>query len=120
MIYDGDCGFCSMWIRRWQLATGNRLDYLPSQDPRVGARFPEVPPGELETAVQLVETDGCVYAGAEAVFRALAHNSQGARWRDWYERSPVFARVTEWSYRLIARHRGFFSALARLARPRRL
>ena len=49
MIYDGDCNFCSLWIHRWQLTTGDRLDFLPFQDPGVAARFPEVPRGQFET-----------------------------------------------------------------------
>jgi predicted DCC family thiol-disulfide oxidoreductase YuxK len=110
MIYDGDCNFCSLWVHRWQHAIGEHLDYLPFQDPRVASRFPEVPRGQLETAVQLIETDGRVYGGAEAVFRALAHKPHGDWLLGWYERSSVFARVTEWGYRLVARHRSFFSA----------
>jgi len=120
MIYDGDCNFCLRWIHRWQLSTGDQLDFLPFQDPRVAARFPEVPRGQFETAVQLVEKDGRVYGGAEAVFRVLAHNPHGDWLLDWYEHSPVFARVTEWGYRLVARHRVFFSVLTRLAWGRHL
>ena len=58
MIYDGDCNFCSLWIHRWQVTTGEHLDFLPFQDPSVGARFPELPRGQFETAVQLIEPDG--------------------------------------------------------------
>ena len=120
MIYDGDCSFCSLWVHRWQHKTGDHLDYLPFQDPRVAARFPELPRGQFEIAVQFIETDGRVYAGAEAVFRARAHNPRRVRLLAWYEHSPVFARVTEWGYRLVARHRRFFSALTRLTCGRRL
>ena len=120
MIYDGDCNFCKLWVHRWQHTTGDHLDYLPFQDPCVAARFPEVPRGQFETAVQLIEIDGRVYGGAEAVFRALAHNPHGDWLLDGYEHSHVFARVTEWGYRLVARHRGFFSALTRLAWGRHL
>jgi lipase maturation factor 1 len=111
MIYDGDCHFCSRWIHRWQQSAGDHLDYLPFQDPSVAALFPEVPRGRFEAAVQLVDTDGCVYGGAEAVFRARAHDPRYARLLDWYERSHLFARVAEWGYRRVARHRGFISAL---------
>ena len=90
MIYDGDCNFCSLWIHRWQQTTGNDLDYLPFQDPSVAARFPEVPRGQFEAAVQLVETDGRVYGGAEAVFRALAHKPRRGRLLHSYQRSPAF------------------------------
>jgi lipase maturation factor 1 len=114
MIYDGDCNFCSLWIHRWRQTTGDCLDYLPFQDPSVATRFPEVPRGQFETAVQLVEPDGCVYGGAEAVFRALAQNPHEGWLLDWYEHAPVFAHASEWGYRVVARHRTFFSALTRL------
>jgi predicted DCC family thiol-disulfide oxidoreductase YuxK len=114
MVYDGDCNFCSLWIHRWQLTTGDRIDFLPFQDPRVAERFPEVPRGQLETAVHLIESSGTVYGGAEAVLRALAHNPHEEWLLDWYDHSPVFAHTSEWGYRLVARHRGFFSALTRL------
>ena len=115
MIYDGDCDFCSRWVSRWRYAAGDRLDYLPFQDARIAARFPELPRNQFERAVQLVETDGRVYSGAEAIFRALAHRPR-ARWLlHWYQRSPGFARASEWGYRLVARHRRHFSALTRKA-----
>ena len=115
MIFDGDCSFCSLWIRRWQHATGDDVDYLPFQDSRIAAQFPELPRGRFETAVQLVEPDGAVYGGAEAVFRAIAHKPHEHWLLDWYYHSPAFAHAAEWSYRLVARHRRFFSLLTRLA-----
>ena len=115
LIYDGDCDFCSLWIRRWRQVIGDRLDYLPFQHAGVAACFPEVPHGRFEAAVQLIETDGHVYGGAEAVFRALAHRPRGRRLLRWYQRSSVFACASEWAYRVIAGHRRFFFALTRLA-----
>jgi predicted DCC family thiol-disulfide oxidoreductase YuxK len=113
MVYDGDCNFCTLWIRRWQQMTGDSVDYLPAQDPRVPAQFPEIPPEQFNTAVQLIETDGTVYSGAEAVFRTQAH-SPNRRWPlRTYEHSPVFADFTEWSYRLVAGHRTLFSRWTR-------
>ncbi len=120
MVYDGDCNFCSLWVHRWQRTTGDHLDYLPFRDPSVAVRFPEVPRGQFETAVQLVEPDGGVYGGAEAVFRALALNPHEGWLLDWYEHSPVFAHASEWGYRLVARHRGFFSGVTRLGWGRHL
>ncbi|HLX95061.1 MAG TPA: lipase maturation factor family protein [Verrucomicrobiae bacterium] len=113
MVFDGDCNFCTLWIRRWQHLTGASVDYLPAQDPNIGTRFPEIPREQFDTAVQLIESDGTVYSGAEAVFRTLAHGSH----RQWpwrtYESSPAFADITEWAYRLVATHRAFFSLLTR-------
>jgi predicted DCC family thiol-disulfide oxidoreductase YuxK len=120
LVYDGDCNFCTLWIRRWQGVTGDRVDYLPFQDQRVEAQFPEVPRDRFESAVQLVLPDGAVLCGAEAVFRSLAFNPHGRWWLDWYEHSPAFARVSEWGYGFVARHRTGFSFLTRLLWGRHL
>jgi lipase maturation factor 1 len=113
MVFDGDCNFCTLWIRRWQQVTGEAVDYLPSQDPVVARQFPEIPPGQFSTAVQLIETDGKVYPGAEAVLRALAKNPH---WR-WpvktYAKIPGLARIMEQAYDFIASHRTLFSRLTR-------
>jgi predicted DCC family thiol-disulfide oxidoreductase YuxK len=109
LIYDGDCGFCLRWIRRWQWATADRVDYLPYQDPVVSARFPEIPRAHFETSVQLIQPDGAVFSGAEAVFRARAYGPHAQWLVDCYQHWPAFAAVTEWAYRVVARHRTFFS-----------
>ena len=71
MLFDGDCHFCRRWIERWRDMTGEEVEYASFQE--AGARFPEIPRREFERAVQLVETDGTVVGGAEAVFRSLAY-----------------------------------------------
>src|SRR5438094_6680551 len=76
MIFDGDCNFCAFWIKRWQRATGDRVDYVPFQDATVAARFPDLAREQMEAAVQLVDPDGSAYSGAEPAFRRLAHHPQ--------------------------------------------
>lgn len=114
LVFDGDCNFCAIWIRRWRHITGDRLDYLPFQDSSVSTRFPEVPREQFESSVQLLESNGEVYSGAEAAFRALAHNPREQWLLEWYTHSAVFARTSERVYRFVARHRPFFSVLTRL------
>src|SRR5271155_706631 len=113
MVFDGDCNFCTLWIRRWRQMTGEAVDYLPAQNANIAAQFPEIPRERFDTAVQFIETDGAVYSGAEAVFRALAHNPK----RQWllraYKKSPAFARITECAYSFVAGRRTFFSRLTR-------
>ena len=119
MVFDGDCQFCRFWIRRWQRLTGDHIEYLPFQDPRIAAQFPELPRSRFEQSVQFIEPDGTVYSGAEAVFRSLAVNP---RWRFWlrlYEKVPGFRPLTESFYRFIANHRTTFSALTRFFMGRR-
>lgn len=114
MIYDGDCCFCTLWIHRWQCTTGELVEYLPSQDPQVAQRFPEIPRTEFDSSVQLVETDGTIYNGAEAVFRSLAHKDTFQWVLNFYEDFPLFRQATEWSYHFVATHRTFFSYATRL------
>jgi predicted DCC family thiol-disulfide oxidoreductase YuxK len=113
LVYDGDCRFCTLWIKRWQQITSDQVDYLPFQDASVAARFPDIPREQFATAVQLIEPSGEVFSGARAAFGALASN---ASWR-WplrcYESSRLFAHITEGSYRFVAKHRAFFSRLTR-------
>ena len=111
LVFDGDCNFCTLWVRRWQQMTGASVDYLPAQDPHIAAQFPEIPSRQFDTAVVLIETDGLVYSGAEAIFRTWAHNPK----RQWplrgYEKSPPLARLTELAYRLVSENRPLFSRL---------
>ena len=113
LVFDGDCNFCTWWVRRWQQTTGDRVDYLPAQDPRIAAQFPEIPRQQFDAAVQLIETDGSVYSGAEAVFRILAHHPNHQWPLRIYEKSKTFAHLTEWVYRLVSENRTFFSLLTR-------
>jgi len=110
LVFDGECGFCRYWIVRWRQHTRDAVDYQPYQDPEITRRFPELPRERYARAVQLIESDGSVFEGAEAVFRTLARS--GRRTLMWcYERLPGFATLTERSYCLIADHR---SAAARI------
>lgn len=113
LVYDGDCHFCGLWIRRWRQWTGDAVEYLPAQDPRIAEQFPEIPPTAFDTAVQLITPAGIVYSGAEAVFRSLAGNPAWGWLLRGYEDFPLFARLSEWAYRLVAEHRPLFSRLTR-------
>ena len=114
LLYDGDCGFCSVWIDRWRRVTADRIDYLPFQGPHIARQFPEIPREQFALAVQLIRPDGAVFCGAEAVFLALASNPDKQWWLRWYRRSPLFARLAEAGYRFVSNHRRSFSALTRL------
>jgi predicted DCC family thiol-disulfide oxidoreductase YuxK len=118
LVFDGDCNFCTCWVRRWQQTTGDRVDYLPAQDLRIAAQFPEIPRQKFDAAVQLIETDVSVYSGAEAVFRILAHHPNHQLLLCIYEKSKTFAQLTEWVYRLVSKNRTFFSLLTRWFRGR--
>jgi predicted DCC family thiol-disulfide oxidoreductase YuxK len=111
LIYDGDCDLCRRWIARWSHVTEARIDIISSQE--AAHLFPEISPEQFQSSVQLVQPDGVVYEGAEAVFRTLAFNSSH-RWPLWLYRNVYgVASATEFIYRFIARHRGSISRVMR-------
>ena len=114
MIFDGDCHFCGLWIKRWHQETGDRVEYIRSQDAQTAERFPELTRERLATSVHLVECDGTVFTGAEAVFRALACNPEKRRWLRLYRDYDWLAELSERAYHFVAGHRTLFSWLTRL------
>ncbi len=108
MLFDGACGFCKYWIERWQARTGERIEYHAYQD--AASRYPEIAAPEFERAVQLVESNGRVTSGADAVFRALELSDVRVPW----PRGCVWMKIARTAYGFIASHRVFFSFLTRL------
>lgn len=109
LIWDRDCGFCRSWIERWRATTGDRIQYAPFQE--VADRYPEIPLESFERAVQLIDADGTVSSGAEAVCKTLAVVPRLA-WIAWlYRRVPGVAPVAEVGYRAVAKNRRVFSRL---------
>src|ERR1700674_566430 len=111
LLFDGECGFCRVWIARWKAMTGDRVDYAPSEE--AGARFPEIPTEAFRRSVQLVLPDGEVRSGAHAVASTLALAGRGFPLRA-YERVPGAARAAEAGYAFIAAHRTAASRATRL------
>ena len=108
-VYDGDCGFCRRWVSQWQSQTGDQVIYLPYQ--QVAFKFPQIPESTFREAVHLIEPDGRISRGAEAVLRTLAFAPR-KRWMLWaYEHLPGVAPVSEAVYRAVARRRARFSAV---------
>lgn len=111
LVFDGDCHFCTLWIKRWQQISGDGVDYVPFQSAEGAARFPELPREQFATAVQLIEPDGTVHSGARAALGALARHRLWAGLLWLYRHWGFFARAAETSYRFVAGHRGLFSKL---------
>ncbi len=112
LVYDGDCGFCRLWIERLKALAGDRIECAPYQE--ASSRFPQIPIENFARAVQLILPSGEVLAAAHAVFRAEAY-APGRGWMLWaYERIPGAAVLSEAFYRFVARRRPFFSKVTRL------
>jgi predicted DCC family thiol-disulfide oxidoreductase YuxK len=113
LVFDGDCKFCRCWIERWRHVTGEEISYAEYQ--QAATRFPDVPESAFAEAVQLVEPDGTVTAGADAIFRAfeLGASKGGHRSLTRLGKVPGVRSVARLVYRFVARHRMLFSRLTR-------
>jgi predicted DCC family thiol-disulfide oxidoreductase YuxK len=112
LIWDGECHFCRRWIERWREITGDKVDYETSQN--VTDRFPEIPREQFQRSVVLIEPDGAVFTGAEAVFRSLRCRSSKRWLASSYYHIPGFAPITEAFYKFTASNRRFASGMTRL------
>src|ERR1700730_5091258 len=99
LIFDGQCGFCRIWIQYWKQVTGPGVEYAAAED--VSASYPDIPREDYGKSVQLVMPEGEVLSGARAVFTTLTH-APGMAWVLWaYQHLPGFAPVTQAAYKLI-------------------
>jgi len=109
LIYDGDCKFCRRWIERWRSITHEQINYAPYQE--VSQQYPQISRDQFQQSVQLIETDGKIYSGAEAVFRTLSQSPNRSWMLGLYQKLPGFKVITEWFYRSVAGNRNIFSDL---------
>src|SRR5207249_8976389 len=104
--------FCRRWIERWREITAGEVEYAPYQE--IAERFSEIPREQFQRSVVYIDKTGQAFVAAEAVYRSLRCRPS-KKWLWWgYQRIPGFAAISEFGYRLIARHRGFASAITRL------
>ncbi len=82
-----------------------------------GARFAQdISIESFRSAVHLIETDGTIYQGAEAVFQMLSYGTgTGSGLGLWcYRRIPGWAGLTRFGYRFVAGHRPLTSAATKV------
>ena len=110
LLWDGACGFCRMSVERVAYQVGDRVAPAPYQE--AGARFPDIPEELMARSVHLIETDGRVHVGADAIFSTLAHGGKPAgKW--FYTHVPGFAWASEVGYDIVSSHRHLVTRLVR-------
>jgi predicted DCC family thiol-disulfide oxidoreductase YuxK len=97
-------------VERWRARTGERVEYVAYQDAELPASLDRA---KLAEAAHLVETDGRLYRGAEAVLRALAHAPGGGAALALYRHVPGFRTIAEAVYGAVARNRRLASRVDR-------
>ena len=113
VLYDGQCGFCSRWVRYWAgTLKRHGFDIASLDEPWVSARI-EMPREELLTDIRLLTSDGQLVSGAD-VYLYVARRI----WWAW----PFYAifslpglnRLIHLGYRWFARNRYHISRACRI------
>jgi predicted DCC family thiol-disulfide oxidoreductase YuxK len=112
LIYDGDCGICKRWVDYWAGLTGPRVVYRAYQG--AASDHPGIPLEAFRRAIQFVDVDGRIYAGAAAALRVLRYAPGRRVWWWMYAHVPGFAPIAEWAYTFFARRRGLLAQATRL------
>lgn len=117
MLYDADCGFCTWVVDRLagRVAPG-AVEIVPLQAPRAD----DLLAGRIDEEAKwaswhLVEPDGALYSGGDAVPRVLRHVRGGRLAGRIAARLP---RTTAAAYRVTARNRDRLGRVVRADRCR--
>lgn len=104
VLYDADCGFCTWAMDRLaaRVARG-AIEIVPLQSARADLLLD----GRVDEAAKweswhVVEPDGSLYSGGDAIPRVLRHVKGG---RSLGRLAARFPRATAGAYRLVARNR---------------
>ena len=109
VVYDGECPFCLKQLDRMQKRDSKGVfDYQPRQAEGLEERFPKLAEGEFNSGMRLIDADGSISAGADAVY-GIARKLDGWKYLAWLYRVPVVHSVCRAAYDWIARNRYRFA-----------
>ena len=105
IVYDGECPFCIKQVKSIQDMDHNDcFDYVPRQAPELVTCFPTLKEMDFEEGMRLVDPNGCIYVGADAVYQ-IARRLPKARLIAWLYCIPVCKQIAQILYRWIAVNR---------------
>jgi len=116
IFYDGECGFCSRWVRSWA-NTLRRHGFEPTalQPPWVSERL-QIPLDDLLSDIRLLTSQGRLMSGADVYLYVARHI-----WWSWpffaLFSLPGFKQLLEIGYRRFARNRHCISHSCRFDPP---
>ena len=113
VLYDGECGFCSRWLRFWQSTLAKRgFDSVALQEPWVSERL-NLPAAELLYDFRLLTSEGQLVSGADVYLQVTRQI-----WWAWPFYAvfslPGFNWLIHTGYRWFARNRYCVSHACRL------
>jgi predicted DCC family thiol-disulfide oxidoreductase YuxK len=113
VLYDGQCGFCSRWVKRWERTLARRGFEIASLDEPWVAEQLKQSHEELVTDIRLLTASGQLISGAD-VYLYVARRIWWA-WPFYAVFSlPGFNRLIHAGYRWFARNRYIVSRSCKL------
>lgn len=103
MAWDGDCGFCHYWVLRWKMITGDKVEYKPLLT--VYSDFPDIELKYFKQAVRLIDTDGRIYTGPAAAFKAFRYGKRYRWLMPLYENFKPAEFIADQVYSIVSRNR---------------
>lgn len=111
LLYDGQCAFCRVNVRRaGRIAGRERIEAVDYHAPGALDELPGVTAEDCQGAMHLIETSGRVSKGAEAIARVLMMRPLFS-WLGRLYYIPGVRWVCDRAYGLIARNRHRISKL---------
>ena len=105
VVYDGECPFCLKQVERMKRRdTAGVFEYVPRQSEGLKQRFPKLAEGDFNSGMRLVNPDGSIDVGADAVY-GIARRLSGWKHVAWLYRVPVLKWISRSGYGWVAKHR---------------
>ena len=106
VLYDEQCPLCRRTAARLQsIRTSARIVAVPLQEANVSQLLPGAHLEDLLAELHVIDRDGRVYRGADAVLAVLEQARGIGPWLAAVRRLPGFRSLSAKVYRLIARNR---------------
>ena len=105
IVYDGACAFCRKAIEGIRKRDRKRqFRYLPRQTPGLDEKYPELALANFDTGMRLIQPDGTVHIGADAIY-VISSKLPFFRWFAWTYQVPLIKAVTRGIYSWVATNR---------------
>lgn len=105
VVYDGHCGYCRRQVERLQRwDTRDQFEYVPRQAKGLDERFPALAEGDFNTGLRLIDRDGRIHVGADAIY-LISRRLPRTKWAAWLYRVPGINWISQRAYAWIAKNR---------------
>lgn len=105
IVYDGECTFCIDQIERIKTMDRDEcFEYIPRQVPDLDERFPVLKDMNFEEGMRLIDNEGRVHVGADAVYQ-IGKRLPGVKLVAWAYVLPGIKQIVRLGYKWVAANR---------------